>query len=146
MIIGFSGTRMGMTKVQKKSFLDIITGDGDLYPTTFIHGGAEGSDEQAHDIVETNFENCCIEIYPTYHRARYWEENTQYKIVHPPKPPLVRNEIIAQRCELLIAISATEGEVLRSGTWSTVRYARKHKKKIFIIYPSGHVMYEDSCE
>jgi len=57
---------------------------------------------------------------------------------YDPRPPLVRNRDIVDATDMLIAAPATRKEVLRSGTWATIRYAKKMKKWIYIIYPSGH--------
>jgi hypothetical protein len=54
----------------------------------------------------------------------------------PPEPPLDRNKKIVFDSDEMIA-APSGPEVLRSGTWSTVRYARKTRKKITVIYPDG---------
>lgn len=55
------------------------------------------------------------------------------------KEYLDRNCDIVEASDVLIAVSGGIGEVLRSGTWSTIRYADKLKKEIHIIYPNGEV-------
>jgi predicted Rossmann fold nucleotide-binding protein DprA/Smf involved in DNA uptake len=45
---------------------------------------------------------------------------------------LVRNRAIVNSSGLLIAAPAGE-EILRSGTWSTVRYARSKDKRVRIL-------------
>jgi hypothetical protein len=42
----------------------------------------------------------------------------------------------------LIATPSTDDEQLRSGTWATVRYARKAKKRIKLIFPNEKIMEE----
>ena len=44
---------------------------------------------------------------------------------------------------MLIAFPSTQFEIQRSGTWQTIRYARKLKKKILIIYPNGEQLNEN---
>jgi len=44
--------------------------------------------------------------------------------------------------EWLWAIPGEFKEVLRSGTWSTIRYARKKGKKVLIIWPDGSSIVE----
>jgi hypothetical protein len=75
-----------------------------------------------------------------------------YIVIHPPlydnkrafcigdeicskKDYLDRNRDIVDNCDLLIATPKETTEVLRSGTWSTVRYAKKIGKPIVIIEP-----------
>lgn len=57
-------------------------------------------------------------------------------VTYKPEPYLDRNHYMVDRCNLLIA--CPEGiEALRSGTWATVRYARKRPRNHLIIYPDG---------
>lgn len=56
--------------------------------------------------------------------------------VHPPAPPLVRNERIVLACDRIVACPRG-AEELRSGTWATVRKAREHGKHTLIIWPDG---------
>lgn len=80
-------------------------------------------------------------------------------VVHPPKNPkfrafmkadetlpegeyLDRNKDIVRATDILIACPDGE-ERLRSGTWSTVRFARVLGRPITIIYPNGRVVKEN---
>jgi hypothetical protein len=62
--------------------------------------------------------------------------------IRKPKPPLVRNKVIVRETELLIAAPAEAMEHHRSGTWSTVRHARKLGRAICIIRPDGTLICE----
>lgn len=42
----------------------------------------------------------------------------------------------------MIATPSSKEEELRSGTWSTVRYARKLRRPVTLIYPDGSVVEE----
>ena len=53
----------------------------------------------------------------------------------PEKEYIERNHDVVDTCDLLIAMPNTELEVVRSGTWATIRYARKLKKVIVILEP-----------
>lgn len=107
-------------------------------PTEFHHGDCIGADAQAHQIATA---------------LRVW------RVVHPPedankralcfgdrympaKPYLVRNREIVDVSDLLIAAIKEDAEELRSGTWSTIRYARKTRKPVLIISPSGRMHME----
>jgi len=61
-----------------------------------------------------------------------------------PKPYLERNHNIVDESELLIACPKSKEEELRSGTWATVRYARKKGVRIILIYPDGSVSEESA--
>lgn len=69
-------------------------------------------------------------------RTRAW-----HCAVLEPKPYLVRNKDIVNASEGMLA--APRGpEELRSGTWSTIRYARKCRKKVLIMWPDGSETWE----
>ena len=95
------------------------------------HGDAVGADAEAHDIaVELD---CGIVIHPpddVRQRA--------FKIAalnRAPRPYLDRNKVIVRETSFLIAAPAMEIEQLRSGTWSTVRYARRLGWPIHLLAP-----------
>src|SRR6185295_3683952 len=57
------------------------------------------------------------------------------------RKPLDRNHDIVDETQMLIA--APKGpEEQRSGTWATVRYARKLGRRIVIVWPDGEVSEE----
>jgi len=58
-------------------------------------------------------------------------------VLYNARPPLTRNHDIVDCTELLIACPKSMKEELRSGTWATVRYARKLERPVIIIYPNG---------
>ena len=63
-------------------------------------------------------------------------------VVFDPKPPLERNCDIVLDGDLLIATPHGYQEEMRSGTWYTIRQARKRGKKIIIVWPNG----SQTCE
>ena len=147
MKIGFTGTQEGMTGEQCSVLASILLQElRKDWSNEFHHGCCIGADWQAHRIVRS--------LFITFRELRGWENNI---IIHPPKdesrkadiidnfgiifkepkPYLQRNKDIVDETDLLIACPNTKKEVLRSGTWSTVRYARKRKKEVLIIYPDG---------
>lgn len=63
--------------------------------------------------------------------------------VRPAKPPLIRNHDIVNNVELMIACPFETTEQLRSGTWATIRYTRKQKKHLIIIWPDGTYLEEN---
>lgn len=56
---------------------------------------------------------------------------------------LERDQDMVECSELLIATPQTYNEQRRSGTWTTIRYARKLRMKIIIILPDGTVRIEN---
>jgi len=56
--------------------------------------------------------------------------------LRPEKPYTARNRDIVDETDQLVA--APKGlEYLRSGSWSTVRYARKQGKPVTLVRPDG---------
>jgi hypothetical protein len=60
-------------------------------------------------------------------------------VILPAKNYLRRNHDIVDCCDILIAMPCENKEVLRSGVWATIRYAKKTGKIVFIIYPENGV-------
>jgi len=56
-----------------------------------------------------------------------------------PKDYLARNHNIVLETQELIATPFQAEEILRSGTWATIRFAKKLKRKVTIILPSGEL-------
>jgi hypothetical protein len=54
-----------------------------------------------------------------------------------PKSFLARNRDIVDETDMLIATPATKKET--GGTWYTINYSRKQKKKRMIVYPDGSI-------
>lgn len=130
MRVGFTGTRKGMTAKQKITFKEVLRS---IWVNQFHHGDCVGSDEQADGIVK----KFCV-IVPIIHppdssRLRAY----CHGIVLPIKPNLERNRNIVDETDVLIATPQGFKEEKRSGTWHTIRYARKRSKPVVIIYPDG---------
>lgn len=95
-------------------------------PRVLHHGGCKGADKQAGDLADER--GIWVEVHlPTTYTA---------------KALLARNRVIVARCAHLLATPRGYHEVLRSGTWATIRYARQAHKPIWIIFPDGTVKEE----
>lgn len=142
MIIGFTGTQRGMNAQQQECvfYLLLEVWEQGVAGTqeTFIHGDCVGADEQAFLIAKYTGDGadkfrivarpCIIESKRAYTKSDY---------IYKSKDPIPRNHDIVNDAELMIAAPAEEQEVLRSGTWATIRYAKKTGSPLVIIYPSG---------
>jgi hypothetical protein len=69
----------------------------------------------------------------------YTEDNMEER---PELPPLDRNKVMVDECPTLIGMPKGMQEELHSGTWATIRYARKRKREIIIVWPNGEVTVE----
>ena len=143
MILGFTGTRRGLTQPQRAALPSILA----TLPERVLYGGAVGADEEFHafimDVILDPHSTYPagrveIEVYPAI--GRRWNDPHDWVVVHKALPPLERNRIIAERCDHLLACPAEPTEQQRGGTWSTVRYARKAGKPVTVINPDGSVV------
>lgn len=129
MIIGFTGTQAGMSKSQKDNFETIMTEISIFHPDfEFHHGDCIGADQEAHDIVSELTKNIIIHPPSNSSKRAFCKAKTMLE----SKPYLERNKDIVNVCEALIACPKGS-EILRSGTWSTIRYAKKINKIVYII-------------
>lgn len=64
------------------------------------------------------------------------------EITCEPRDYLTRDRHIAESSHTMIATPQTSYEETRSGTWTTVRYARKLRRRIYIIFPDGTIKKE----
>ena len=109
---------------------------------TFIHGDCFGADADAHSICQATLIRD-INCYPC--NLSNQRAFTDAKQIGNPLPPLERNKIIAEGCDILIACPATDHEVQRSGTWATIRHRDKLQYDIppcggyIIIWPDGSI-------
>ena len=136
--IGFTGTRNGMSSNQIKEFEKLFKSK-DF--EEFHHGVCIGSDKQAHDHITSikNEKNAKTVGHPPKYKKFMAECECDY--VMKPYDYLQRNKNIVDETDVMVATPDTK-ERVRSGTWSTIRYARKQGKKIYIIHKNGRVTIE----
>ena len=139
MRIGFTGSQKGMTEHQKSEVKRILAShQTDI--TEIHHGGCIGADAQFHKICSA------LGFVPIVHPASNVRPSKVAKLEPPDatylpaKPALVRNRDIVDSSDIMIATPGQGYEVLRSGTWATIRYAEKKYAKeqgkiVHVIYP-----------
>lgn len=147
-IVGFTGTQQGMTLEQGRVVLDLLSArTGWSRAAQLHHGDCIGADQQAHKIAVA-IKVPLIVIWPPMNSlkaARCWADKAPEDVEVRLKPAmeyLQRDWQIALNCTELVATPKGEQEELRSGTWATIRYARKFKRHIYIILPNGKVKEE----
>jgi predicted Rossmann fold nucleotide-binding protein DprA/Smf involved in DNA uptake len=131
--VGFTGTRAGMNDRQRAMLAGIV--EDLLREHTAIelhHGCAVGADTEAHWLCSA-YPNVKTVGHPCKHTTPY-----QCDLMLPIRPPLHRNRDIVEACTVLIAVPRTRAEELRSGTWATVRYARKLGRTRYMLLPDHH--------
>lgn len=125
---GFTGTRSGMTRRQCAALQLFLT---EQVGFEFHHGRCVGADFQAWAIVDRLQADTIA--HPSDNEDLTAE--TRDYSTRPRKPPLERNHDIVDECDILIAAPKTLREELRSGTWATIRYARKTGVPVVILDP-----------
>jgi hypothetical protein len=129
MILGFSGTRKGMTNRQKDSLRQMLV---ELQPEEFHHGDCIGADSQAHAIVRANTKARIIIHPPNEDRYRAFCDGDKTRAA---KEYISRNHDIVEECDMIVAAPEKWRDELRSGTWATVRYARAKNVTVAILEP-----------
>jgi hypothetical protein len=129
MRVGVTATQQGLTERQKTLVRArlIALGCGELH-----HGDCIGGDADIHEIaLDLGIQ---VIIHPPRNESKraFCEGAIEVK---PAYDYLVRNRHIVQDTEHLIGCPHSRKEVLRSGTWSTIRYACNTGKS-FDIYGS----------
>ena len=138
MRIGFTGTAQGMSDAQRASVSSLLADCSER--DEFHFGDCVGADEEAFQLAA--FIGLRTIAHPP--RNEYKRAFCPADEVRVAKEYLARNGDIANECEMLIAAPKEASEELRSGTWATVRYARKAHKHIWLVFPDGSIKYEDN--
>lgn len=128
MNLGMTGSRDGITNYALNSFLDYIK---TIQINEAHHGDCIGADALFHNIMLSL--NIPIIVHPP--NINTLRAYCNGNIILKEKPYLMRNQDIVNSTDLLIAFPSTKQEVLKSGTWSTIRYAQKINKPVIIFYP-----------
>ena len=141
--ISITGTRTidSITQLQLTNFRQLMIEYRDKGYTHLNHGDCQGADEIAHEIaIELGLE---IVIYPpekTEYRANCKGANVA---IHSEASYRNRNQAIVNNGHVLLALPKSNFEQLRSGTWMTVRMARKVNLPMMICYPDGRIVKEN---
>lgn len=145
--IGFTGTRKGMTPEQREVFrIRMIAFSLGGFISEWHDGSAIGSDAQARELVRelrrVHFRELKIHSHPPLDDRQMVHLDAD--VYYNPKKFLDRDHDIVDASDDLIACPRMMKEELRSGTWATIRYARKKGQfyHIMIIWPDGSTRFE----
>lgn len=139
--LGFTGTRKGLTSAQREALYDWFGTNNEWFE--FHHGCCLGADASAADIAYHRNVKGRLVARPCNIPSMTSENAIRLShVVHDPLPPLDRNKLIVDACDLLLACPGGFKEELRSGTWATIRHARKTDKPRLFFYPDGRVEME----
>ena len=137
-VIGFTGTRNGMTQEQRNKVGQILKG---VRPKEVHHGDAVGADTDFHKMSRRL--KLRIHQHPSNLPDNLQGNNGGAAIRSKRKDPLARNVDIVNRSKAIIATPSSMTEERRSGTWHTIRQARKQKKPLIIVFPDGTMKTEN---
>jgi len=127
---GTTGTQEGATRLQLQR-LDGYLSSG-LF-TEWHHGDCIGADEETDGIAE-KYGIRRVAHPPTNSSKRAF---CKAELILPPRPYLDRNEDIVDAVDIMFGLPKGMAEEIRSGTWATIRYAKKWRKQLVILWPDG---------
>jgi hypothetical protein len=139
--VGFTGTHKGVSAFQLAALTKKLESLKEEGFNEFHHGQCVGADEQAARIAKSL--GYRVVAHPglakdpanLLYRSE-WGGNDE---VREPKPFIERDRDIVDKTETMLATPLTYEETTRSGTWSTVRYARKQGRvegqTLYVIRP-----------
>jgi hypothetical protein len=138
LIVGFTGTRFGATEAQLVRVSAFLA---NRMPSAVHHGGCIGFDKQAHEIAI----GLGIDVVLHPHLTDVDQATCLGTVqIMPRYGHLRRNRNIVDAVHAMVACPRGFEEELRSGTWATIRYARKIGRQLYVVYPDGRVDVESS--
>lgn len=150
--IAVTATRRGLTSPQRECAKLNLAFHLDQ-SIVFRHGMCSGGDTELHHIARdlgiTAANGHRIEGHPGHSRngASPFFTSTDVDLMHEPLEYLARDDIMVDLCHVLWGFPGTVKPVQRgSGTWYTIRYARKIRKPLLIVYPNGSMRWENMPE
>lgn len=138
MKIGFTGTRERLQTPQIQALFYLMERQ---FPFELHHGDCVGADSEANAIFTSLRLGTKAKMvhHPTFGSLRAHCVTEPQDEVREPKAALIRNQDIVDETDCLIACPRGFEEEQRSGTWSTVRRARRANKSITYVWPDGTV-------
>ena len=133
----FTGTQQGMTVQQKLAVRDLAT---EMSPNEVHHGDCIGADADFHHVIRLILPRTTIHGHPPRNQSK--RAFCKVDVWWPEEEYIARNHTMVDHCPFLLA-TPDGPERIRSGTCATVRYARKFKRPICIVCPSGFTTKEN---
>lgn len=135
--LGFTGTQQGLTKGQRSALNTWLVNLAPVYHGLHL-GDCVGADTEVYALMAarsgTGLHSYRLIGHPPTNPGR--RAFCAYDEERDPAPYLVRNRAIVDESHLLFA-APEDHEVPRSGTWSTIRYARRLGKPVIVFWPDG---------
>ena len=141
--ISMTGTRRinTLTKQQLTNFKDLMKEYRNKGYTHLNHGDCVGADALAHDIaIELGLK---VIVHPPSNPKSRAYCNGENVLILAEREYKVRNQSLVKNGDVLLALPDSNQEYKRSGTWYSVRQARRTMLPIIICYPDGRVVREN---
>jgi hypothetical protein len=135
--VGFTGTRYALPEAQRDEVREVLYLLRRFYGATELHhGDCVGADAfAARSAREFGYKIVCHPPTNSMLRA-----HAPADVVLTPMPYLLRNRQIVEVADLMIGMPHDDHEVQRSGTWATIRHARKIGRPLLVIGPAGEAI------
>lgn len=144
MIVGFTGTRDGLTNIQLGwLYTTLETGKDGGTITEVHHGACVGADWAVHQAALGV--DLKVHVWPPVNLKYAAPECLRSRLevtIHPNMPYLDRDRQIVSATYGLVALPKQDEQperLLWGGTWYTVDFAERMNKPVIICYPNGVV-------
>jgi hypothetical protein len=145
-IIGFTGTRGGMTEAQLCSvhqmFMQCVATAAVRQhdSVVLLHGDCVGADAQMHALCRLNHPQVKIEGYRVGTGSNV--ANCEFDVLHDSTDigHLARNREIVARCNVLLGAPPCVEVQMRGGTWYTIKAGWAFPKVTLAFGPSGEII------
>lgn len=138
--VGITGTQRGLSMAQKSQLYRLLRSVYDKYSPNgevwLHHGDCVGVDAEAHEIASKIGYRICLHP-PSNIKKRACVKGADR--VERPQIYSIRNHDIVRESDYLIGVPYNDYEIVRSGTWATIRYARQRRVPYTVIYPNGRM-------
>jgi hypothetical protein len=132
--IGVTATREGLT-IQQLQWTEGFLKRNSTH--VLHHGDCVGGDEE----LAIMFSKFGIYIIAHPGSTPALRAKSRYNdLTLPNSNNLFRNSVIVKSSALVIAYPKGSVEEIRSGTWFTIRYAKKENARIIIVGPDGKIL------
>ena len=109
----------------------------------FHHGDCVGADGEAHDIVHLLSDGVGVQVHVRPGPYTFVRAFKKGDVKYEQKSYFARNRDIVDSVDFMFATPNSFEEQTHGGTWYTIRYARKTKTSLCIIWPDGSITYEE---
>jgi hypothetical protein len=140
MRVTFTGTRNGMTPAQLRSAMNVFRDLSAMgQQVILLHGACHGADRQAHPLIPLR------EMYPSNDEQWDWASNNakESDVVYAIDEPIRRNRRMVDSSDIVVAAPKGIHEEHRgSGTWATMRYARRKHRPLYTLWFDGSISFD----